>query len=93
MKAWMEIALAVLVVTGVGGTVYNVLAPNGWIADAFHRSTPAGLAAIGVVGVMGTFAWLSRGSLVRGRTALFVTYLFAGVGLVYLTRFWTTGSL
>ena len=93
MKAWLEIALAVLIVTGVGGTLYNVFAPHGWVADAFHRGTPIGLATIGVVGVIGTFAWMSRGSLIRGRTAQFCAYALAGVGLMYLTRFWIHGSL
>lgn len=93
MKAWLEIALAVLVVTGVGGTLYNILAPSGWIADAFHRSTPAGLAAIGMVGVVSTFAWMSRAWLIRGRAAQLCAYAFAGVGLVYLARFWISGSL
>jgi len=93
MKAWIEIALALLVVTGVGGTLYNILAPDGWIADAFHRSTPAGLAAIGVVGLVGTFAWMARGVMIRGRTAQFFAYAFAGVGVVYLARFWIHGSI
>jgi hypothetical protein len=93
MKAWLEIVLAVLVVTGVGGTVYNALAPDGWIADAFQRSTPAGLASIGIVGLVATFAWMARGWLIRGRAAQLFTYAFAGVGLVYLARFWINGSL
>ena len=93
MKAWIEIALAVLVVTGVGGTLYNVFALDGWIADAFHRSTPAGLASIGIVGVLSTFAWMARGTLIRGRTAQLFTYALAGVGLVYLARFWIHGSI
>ena len=93
MRAWIEIALAALVVTGVGGTLYNVLAPHGWIADAFHRSTPAGLAAIGVVGLLGTFAWMARATLIRGRSAQLFAYALAGVGLVYLARFWIHGSI
>jgi hypothetical protein len=93
MKSWLEIGLALLVVTGVGGTLYNVLAPDGWIADAFQRSTPAGLASIGVVGVAGTAAWMARGTLIRGRAAQLFTYAFAGIGLMYLARFWISGSL
>lgn len=93
MKSWLEIALAALVVTGVGGTIYNVFAPHGWIADAFHRSTPAGLALVGIVGLLSTFAWISRSALIRGRTAQVFTYALAGVGLVYLARFWIHGSL
>ena len=93
MKAWVEIAVAVLVVTGVGGTLYNILAPHGWIADAFHSSTPAGLAAIGVVGMVSTFAWMARRVMIRGRSAQLFAYAFAGVGLVYLARFWMHGTI
>ena len=93
MKAWLEIIVAALVVTGMGGTIYNVLAPSGWIADAFHRSTPVGLATIGVIGLLLSFAWVARGTMIRGRTAQVVTFAFAGVGLVYLARFWIHGSI
>lgn len=93
MKAWVEIALAVLVVTGLGGTLYNILAPHGWIADAFRSSTPAGLAAIGMVGLLGTFLWMARGVMIRGRSAQLFAYAFAGVGLLYLARFWIHGSI
>ena len=90
MKAWLEIAMSLLIVAGVGGTMYELLSP---IASAFQRSTPAGLAAIGVAGLLGTFAWMARGWMVRGRNAQLVAYAFAGVGLVYLARFWIHGSL
>lgn len=85
----------VLVVTGVAGTAYKIMAPNGWIADAFNRSTTAGLGLIGALGVFGLFAWISRGSAVRWRNqqAAFFVYAFAAAGLVYLARFWIHGSL
>jgi hypothetical protein len=84
-----------LVVTGVAGTIYKIVAPDGWIADAFQRSTPAGLAVTGALGLFGLFAWISRGSAVRQRNrqaAVFV-YSFAAAGLVYLARYWIHGSL
>jgi len=93
MKIWLEALISLLVVTGVVGTLYNLVAPDGWISDAFHRSTPAGLASIGVVGVLGTFAWMSRRWLVRGRNAQLFVYAFAMVGLVYVTRFWIHGTI
>jgi hypothetical protein len=93
MKIWLEALLSLLVVTGVVGTLYNLVAPDGWISDAFHRSTPAGLASIGVIGVLGTFAWMSRGWLIRGRNAQLFVYAFAMVGLVYATRFWIHGTI
>lgn len=93
MKIWLEALVSLLVVTGVVGTIYNVVAPDGWISDAFHRSTPAGLALLGVVGVLGMFAWMSRRWMVRGRNAQLFAYAFAMVGLVYVTRFWIHGTI
>ena len=83
-----------LVVTGVAGTVYKVMAPNGWIADAFQRSPTAGLALIGTLGLLGLFAWVARGSVRRrNRHASLFVYAFAAAGLMYLARFWIHGSL
>ena len=93
MKTWLEGVVALLVVAGVGGTIYNIVAPNGWIFDAFQRSTPVGLASIGAAGLLGTFAWISRGWLIRGRNAQLFVYAFAMVGLLYVTRFWIHGTI
>jgi hypothetical protein len=87
--------LLVLVVTGVAGTVYKVMAPDGWVAGAFGRSTSAGLAALGSVTLLVALAWLSRGWAIRERNRradLFV-YSFAVAGFLYLARFWTNGTL
>ena len=92
--AGLGAVVLMLVVTGVAGTVYKIIAPNGWIADAFQRSTTAGLALVGTLGLLGLFAWTARGA-VRGRNrhaAVFI-YAFAAAGLMYLARFWIHGSL
>jgi hypothetical protein len=84
-----------LVVTGVAGTIYKITAPDGWLADAFHRSSSAGLGLVGALGVAGLFFWISRGSAVRTRnqTAPLFVYAFAAAGVLYLARFWMHGSL
>jgi hypothetical protein len=93
-RAGMGAVLLMLVVTGVAGTVYKIVTPNGWIADAFQRSTTAGLAVIGTLGLLGLFAWVSRGAVrQRNRQSSVFVYAFAAAGLVYLTRFWIHGSL
>jgi hypothetical protein len=94
-NAGIGAVVLILVVTGVAGTVYKIMAPDGWIADAFHRSTTSGLALIGALGVFGLFAWISRGAAIRGRNqrAAFLVYTFAAAGLVYLARFWIHGTL
>jgi hypothetical protein len=94
-NAGIGAVVLMLVVTGMAGTAYKIMAPDGWIADAFHRSTTAGLAFVGALGVFGLFAWISRGSAIRGRNqrAPLLVYTFAAAGLVYLARFWIHGSL
>lgn len=87
--------MLLLVVTGVAGTVYKLVTPDGWVVGAFHRSPAAGLALIGALGLAGLFAWISRTGVLRQRNAhasLFV-YAFAAAGLMYLARYWMHGSL
>jgi hypothetical protein len=93
-QAGLGALVLALVVAGVMGTVYKIVTPDGWIAGAFHRSTSAGLATIGAVGLIGLLAWVSRGAAIRGRNryAEFFVYAFAAAGLVYLTRFWIVGT-
>lgn len=93
--AGIGMVLLTLVVTGVAGTVYKVMAPDGWIAGAFGRSTSAGLAALGAVTLLVALAWLSRSWALRARNRysdVFV-YTFAAAGLLYLSRFWISGAL
>jgi hypothetical protein len=91
--AGLGMVLLMLVVTGVAGTIYKVMAPDGWVAGAFSRSTSAGLAVIGSVALLVGLAWLSRGWALRARNRysdLFV-YTFAVAGFLYLARFWISG--
>ena len=93
--AGMGAIVLLLVVAGVAGTVYKLVTPDGWVIGAFQRSTSAGLAVIGAMGLAGLFAWISRGAAVRGRNSrasLFV-YAFAAAGLMYLAQYWINGSL
>ena len=93
--AGLGMVLLVLVVTGVAGTIYKVMAPDGWIAGAFDRSTGAGLAALGSVTLLAGLAWLSRGWALRSRNRYsdFFVYTFAAAGFLYLARFWISGAL
>lgn len=95
MKTGLGAIVLLLVVTGVAGTIYKLLTPDGWLIGAFQRSTAAGLALLGTLGVVGLSVWISRGGALRRRNAhasLFV-YAFATAGLMYLARYWMHGSL
>jgi hypothetical protein len=85
-----------LVLGGIGGTIYKVLSPEGWIANAFGRSFSAGVAALGSMALVGALAWFSRswaGPDSRSLLAHFLVYGFAVAGFLYLVQLWTRGTL
>jgi hypothetical protein len=89
------LALIALVIAGIGGTIYKVMSPDGWIAHAFGRSFSAGAAALGSLTLVAALAWFSRewtsvGS--RNRFSNLVVYTFAAAGILYLVQLWTKGS-
>ena len=91
---WSCVVLT-LVLGGIGGTIYLVIAPDGWIATAFGRSLSAGAAALGSMALVGALAWFSRswGDPSRGLGAQFLVYGFATAGILYLVQLWTKGAL
>lgn len=94
-QAGMGAIVLLLVVTGVAGTIYKIVAPDGWVIGAFQRSPTAGLALIGTLGLVGLFTWLWHGSALRRRNthaSLFV-YAFATAGFLYVARYWMHGTL
>ena len=93
-QAAFGFAVAALVITGIGGTIYKVIAPDGWISQAFGKSLSAGVATLGSLVLIVGLAWFSRGSA-RYRSTLsdVIVYGFAVAGLLYLVRLWARGSL
>jgi hypothetical protein len=95
-QALVGLGVLLLVLAGIGGTIYKVISPEGWIAMAFGRSLSAGAAALGSIALIGGFAWFSR-SLgdVRRRTLAsdFLVYGFAAAGILYLSQLWMKGTL
>jgi hypothetical protein len=91
---WTCVLLA-LVLGGIGGTIYKVISPDGWVAQAFGRSLSAGVAALGSLALVGALAWFSRawGDPERGIVSYFVVYGFAAAGILYLLQFWIKGTL
>ena len=95
VQALAGCAFLVLVLAGIGGTIYKTIAPDGWIAQAFGRSLSAGAAALGSALMILALAWFSRTwGDVRRRTlaADFLVYGFAFAGVVYLARLWMRGA-
>ena len=85
-----------LVLGGIGGTVYKVLAPDGWVSQMFGHSLSAGAAALGAMGLVGGLAWFSRSWGDPERRPLLthiLIYGFAAIGVLYLAQLWTKGSL
>ena len=85
-----------LVLGGIGGTVYKVLAPDGWVSQMFGHSLSAGAAALGAMGLVGGLAWFSRSwgdPDTRSVPTQLLIYGFAAVGILYLAQIWIRGAL
>ncbi len=88
-QSLLGFALAALVMLGMGGSVYRLVAPGGWLAQLFGRSLAGGLAAVLAFLVIGLCAWLSRGWISvrqRNRHAELFVYFFAALGAYYAYR-------
>jgi hypothetical protein len=82
-------AIAVLVMVGIGGSVYKLVAPGGWLAQLFGRSFASGMGAILAFLVIGLCFWLTRGWVSvssRNRFAELPVYVFAGAGALYAVQ-------
>jgi protein-S-isoprenylcysteine O-methyltransferase Ste14 len=89
-------AVAMLVMLGVGGTVYRMLAPGGWFAHLFGRSLAGGLAAVLALLIIGLCAWLARTWIsigARNRHADLFVYGFAVAGAFYAIEIFSKGTL
>ncbi|MBV8030721.1 MAG: hypothetical protein JO035_04360 [Betaproteobacteria bacterium] len=87
--------IVLLVTLGIGGTIYKVISPDGWIAAAFGRSLSAGAAALGSLLLIVALAWFSRGwssPHSRNRFSDLLVYTFAAAGILYLGQLWFKGT-
>lgn len=94
-QAGVGMVVVALVVTGIGGTIYKVISPEGWVAQAFGRSASAGAAALGSLLLIGGLAWFSRGwSSPRYRNWFsdLLVYGFAAAGFAYVALFIAKGT-
>ena len=89
-------AVAVLVMLGIGGTVYKLVAPDGWLAQLFGRSIAGGFGAILAFLVIGLCFWMTRGWISlssRNRFSELPVYAFAAVGAIYAVQILTKGGV
>jgi hypothetical protein len=85
-----------LVLAGIGGTIYKLISPEGWLAHAFGRSVSAGAAALGSVAIIVALAWFSRSwgdPRNRNLVSDLMVYGFAFAGFVYLAQFLAKGTI
>jgi len=85
-----------LVLGGIGGTIYKVISPEGWVATAFGRSFSAGAASLGSLALVAGLAWFSRSWGAPDNRSLFsyfLVYGFAAAGILYLVQLWTKGTI
>jgi hypothetical protein len=85
-----------LVLGGIGGTIYKVMSPEGWIANALGRSFSAGAASLGSLALVAGLAWFSRSWAAPDNRSLPTHFLicgFAAAGILYLVQLWTKGTL
>jgi hypothetical protein len=88
--------LTVMVLVGICGTIYKLLAPSGWIASLMGRGFSGGVAAIGLMVVFGVVGWVARTwttTREQAATANLAVYLFAAAGLLYSFLFYSKGAL
>ena len=94
-QAALGLTLLGLVLVGIGGTIYKVISPDGWVTQAFGRSLSAGAAALGSLLIVVGLAWFSRGwtsPRAHNRYPELLVFTFAAAGLLYLAQLWTKGT-
>ncbi len=89
-------AVAALVMLGIGGTVYYLVAPGGWLAQVFGRSLAGGMAAILALLVIGLCVQLTHKLIPvasRNRYSEMFVYGFAAAGAIYAFEYLIKGGL
>jgi protein-S-isoprenylcysteine O-methyltransferase Ste14 len=88
-QALVAFTVVMLIMIGIAGTVYRVIAPDGWIVSAFDRGLGNGLAALGLVGLLAALLWMKGGgnAFAKRSTATEVVVAgFAGLGALFLLQ-------
>jgi hypothetical protein len=88
-------AISALVLVGIGGSIYRLIAPQGWVVLAFGHSFGLGAALVAAVLGAAAVVWALPGwaPTQRAHIADAVVYGFAAAGLIYLGQMLAAGSL
>ena len=88
--------LLVLIMLGVGGSIYKLMAPEGWLAQLLGGSLNyLSAIALALVGVA-CFAWFAQDQIAqtrRDKVGDWWVYVFAAAGLIYAGQIFLHGSL
>jgi len=87
-------ALSALVMIGISGSIYKLVAPQGWVVQAFGHGFGLGAALLAAVLGAAAVVWALPGwmPVQRARIADWVVYGFAAAGLLYLGQVLAVGS-
>ena len=80
------LAISALVLVGISGSIYRLVAPQGWFVQAFGHSFGLGAALVAAILGAAAVVWAVPGWVPsqRGRVSDAVVYGFAAAGLLYL---------
>lgn len=88
--------LLALVMLGVGGTIYKLIAPGGWLAQLIGGSLSyLGAVVLALIGVA-MFAWMTHDRITparRDKIGDWWVYLCGAVGLIYAVQIAWQGSI
>lgn len=87
-------AISALVLVGISGSIYKLIAPQGWVVQAFGHSFGLGAALLAAILGAAAVVWALPGFMPvqRARLADAVVYGFAAAGLLYLAQMLALGS-
>jgi len=93
--ALIGFGMVILVMIGIAGTIYRVIAPHGWVVEAFNRSLTAGLTTLVVLSAIGAMLWFTNPKThgKRNTSIELIVMGIAGAGAIFLLQASLNGML
>lgn len=88
-------AISALVLIGIAGSIYKLVAPDGWVVQAFGSSAGLGAALLAALLGAAAMVWALPGFMPsqRARVADVVVYGFTAAGVLYLGQLLLIGGV